>query len=792
MNDQEKTREQLIAENEELRRSVAELEASGRSPGGRYCPWESRDSRWQSLVANTSVYILMVDQDHHISFANHTDSGAALHQIVGKPVSVFFRPEHRDMVRECVQRVFETGQPGLYEGPALRLDNQEHWYVAYLGPVFEDGKVVAVSVIAVNVTDRKRAEEELARNKAILQAAIECLPFEFFALGPDGRYILQNAILREHYGDAIGKRPEEYAPDEHTRRLWADNNRRAFAGEKVEGEIEAHIGGAACHYDNVVTPIRDDGEICGILGVNVDITGRKQAEKQLQQANERLEQRVLERTAELTTANERLHAEVAQRQQAEDARRQNQEQYRALVESSPDAVVMVDLQGRIVFASQRAAEQHGAQHPQELVGTPAEFLVVEHERERFRSGSRLLIEQGVRRNDHYTGLRRDGTAFAAELSSAIIRDAAGRPQGLMGVYRDVSERKRAEHALRQTYEELRTIYECMVDGLLIADVETQEFLKANRAIGGMLGYSPEQLVAMSVRDIHPREDLPAVFATFQSQAEGRFIRADVVPMLCRDGSVFYADVTANRMVYNGRPCLIGFFRDVTERRLAEERLKAGQQALRRMLLAGDHERQLITYELHDGVAQQLMGAILHFQSQEPRQDQTSKATDAYREGMTALRQASLEIRSVMSRLRTPVLDMYGLIEAIGDVVSQWRSAPGAPEIEYSPAVKFERLERTLENTLFRIAQEAMSNACRHSKSEKVAVTLTQQGDDVTLEVQDWGLGFDRDAVQENRFGLEGIRERCRILGGELTIRSKPGEGTLVRVKFPVLEATDEA
>jgi signal transduction histidine kinase len=60
-----------------------------------------------------------------------------------------------------------------------------------------------------------------------------------------------------------------------------------------------------------------------------------------------------------------------------------------------------------------------------------------------------------------------------------------------------------------------------------------------------------------------------------------------------------------------------------------------------------------------------------------------------------------------------------------------------------------------------------------------------------LEVRDWGIGFDPDAVQENRFGLEGIRERSRILGGKLSIKTKPGEGTVVRVKFPVIEATDE-
>ena len=145
----------------------------------------------------------------------------------------------------------------------------------------------------------------------------------------------------------------------------------------------------------------------------------------------------------------------------------------------------------------------------------------------------------------------------------------------------------------------------------------------------------------------------------------------------------------------------------------------------------------------------------------------------------------------MNWLRTPVLDKFGLAEAIEDVAGQLPSAPGAPEIEYHHDVQFRRLEPTLENSLFRIAQEAMTNACRHSKSEKVQVKLTQKGDDVTLEVRDWGIGFDQDAVQESRFGLEGIRERSRILGGKLTTKSEPGQGTTVRVKFPVIEAADQ-
>ena len=93
----------------------------------------------------------------------------------------------------------------------------------------------------------------------------------------------------------------------------------------------------------------------------------------------------------------------------------------------------------------------------------------------------------------------------------------------------------------------------------------------------------------------------------------------------------------------------------------------------------------------------------------------------------------------------------------------------------------------LENAIYRIAQEALTNACKHSKSKKVTVTMTQEGQDVQLEVRDWGIGFDTESVKEGHFGLEGIRQRARLLGGRLTIESSPESGTLVRVIVPILE-----
>ena len=93
--------------------------------------------------------------------------------------------------------------------------------------------------------------------------------------------------------------------------------------------------------------------------------------------------------------------------------------------------------------------------------------------------------------------------------------------------------------------------------------------------------------------------------------------------------------------------------------------------------------------------------------------------------------------------------------------------------------------------IYRIVQEGLTNARNHSKSKEIRVSLKQRGDRLRIEIRDWGVGFDPKAVKEGHFGLEGIRERARLLGGKCSIRSKPGQGTAIVVELPVVERESE-
>ena len=158
--------------------------------------------------------------------------------------------------------------------------------------------------------------------------------------------------------------------------------------------------------------------------------------------------------------------------------------------------------------------------------------------------------------------------------------------------------------------------------------------------------------------------------------------------------------------------------------------------------------------------------------------------------MTMVRQGHAETRRLIAGVRPPVLDEAGVVEAIGHLVNELRRQKG-PQIEFLNIVHFDRLVPVLENTIYRICQEALTNACQHSKSDRVRVTLLQRKDQIRIEVQDWGVGFDTKNTPKNRYGLEGIRQRAKLLGGKCSVRSKPGQGTRVVVELPVVAREEE-
>ncbi|MFH2218135.1 MAG: PAS domain S-box protein [Pseudomonadota bacterium] len=174
------------------------------------------------------------------------------------------------------------------------------WIETNMAPMFENEKVVGVFGVSRDINQRKEIEEKLRKSEALLQAIIESLPFDAFAIDMSNRYILQNSVCKRNWGDLIGQTPEDLAVNEKTKNLWQDNNRRAFSGETVTGEVEYDtVSGSKNFYYNIVSPIRDREEVLGIVGVLIDISELKRYEAALKKALTETKRQVEDRTREL-------------------------------------------------------------------------------------------------------------------------------------------------------------------------------------------------------------------------------------------------------------------------------------------------------------------------------------------------------------------------------------------------------------------------------------------------------------------------------------------------------------
>ena len=215
------------------------------------------------------------------------------------------------------------------------------------------------------------------------------------------------------------------------------------------------------------------------------------------------------------------------------------------------------------------------------------------------------------------------------------------------------------------------------------------------------------------------------------------------------------------------------------------------RTIKHLLESSDRERQVIAYEIHDGLAQYLTGAIMQFQTYEHAKDAAPEEADAaFAAGMAMLRQSHAEARRLISGVRPPILDEEGIVAAVNHLVQEQHQR-GGPAIEFNSQVEFSRLAPIMENAVYRIVQEGLTNACRHSQSDKVWVELVQQGEQLRIEIRDRGAGFDLNDVAEGRFGLHGMRERVRLLDGSAKIESAPGKGTRVVVELPVVMRSAE-
>ncbi|MBN1588684.1 MAG: sensor histidine kinase [Pirellulales bacterium] len=193
-------------------------------------------------------------------------------------------------------------------------------------------------------------------------------------------------------------------------------------------------------------------------------------------------------------------------------------------------------------------------------------------------------------------------------------------------------------------------------------------------------------------------------------------------------------------------------------------------------------------DIHDGMVQYITGAQMHLQAiLETDLALSSHLRQEIKVSVSLLQKSIREARHLIRGLRPPVLDELGIVDAVQHLIDE--SPPGKPIIEFRRWGPFERLDPLLESSIFRIVQEALTNARRHSKADWIVVSMRRRDNMIQLEIRDSGIGFDSTHVPASCYGLHGMCERARLLGGRTIIETNLGEGTQVIVELPITRAS---
>jgi PAS domain S-box-containing protein len=373
----------------------------------------------------------------------------------------------------------------------------------------------------------------------------------------------------------------------------------------------------------------------------------------------------------------------------------------------------------------------------------------------------------------------------------ILQDEDGRIVGTLSSGEDVTERKQAEDALRESERRFRDLANLLPQSVFEMDVDGK-FTYSNRYGFKTFGYTENDLKkGVNALELFIPEDRERIKENIGRRLTGKEFQDHEYTGLRKDGTKFPVLVYSNPIIRDKKPVGVrGIVLDITEQKRVEERLIRSRQQLRELAsyseFARERERSQIAREIHDELGQALTALKIDVHWLSNKLPKGHELLLNKTKSMSSLIDMTIKsVQRISSELRPGLLDNLGLSAAIEWQVDEFENRMG---IICNIAIDPEEivLDRDRSTAIFRILQESLTNIARHSNATIVDISLIEQFDSLELNVHDNGEGITEEQISDPRsFGLIGMRERVNLLGGYLSISGTPNKGTTIIVRIPL-------
>lgn len=471
--------------------------------------------------------------------------------ILGKTFLDFLHPDDFGKVKEDIHKESQTPGSSRIEYRYRHADGHFLWLEGAGNLVLDDqGEIVGAVLSSHDVSERRIVEEELHKSEERFRGIAERSFDALATVDLEGTITYASPSVGKVLGypdtEVTGKSFLEYFTPvqlSNATQLFAD----LMQGRKLEGlQIELQrIDGTVATVEINASPIIMNGEVTGIQAVFRDITQRKRTE---------------------------------------DALRESEEKLRRTLESSPDAIILTDLAGNVIDCNQATLDMYGYTAKEEILGKAGFKFISEKDYEKAMEYMNMILEKGTVRSIEYTVKAKDGKDILIDASASVIRDASGQPKYLVGITRDITERKQMEERIRESEERLRQLIEYAPDAIYVNDLNGN-FVEGNRRAEEMTGYTKEEIIGKNMLEIGllSEEYLPKAVEALEKNLRGEKTGPDEFELAKKDGSRITVEISTFPVKRAGNVEILGISRDITERKQMQRKLEEYSQQLEQMV-----------------------------------------------------------------------------------------------------------------------------------------------------------------------------------------------------------------